>query len=126
MKIAAISDIHGNIDALNAVLDDIKEQNCKQIFILGDYAMAGPEPTKVVDFFMQKEGDPTFKMIQGNTDLMISDYTELYVQTAYGLPKDTPYPRQAPECTASFQSSMSANSYNTATEKDNKIHHSLH
>lgn len=76
MKIAVISDIHGNMEALNAVLDDIKVQECEKIFILGDYAMAGPEPSKVVEFFMQKEENPQFKLIQGNTDLMIADYSE--------------------------------------------------
>lgn len=35
-KIAIISDIHGNITALNAVLDDIKNRNITKIFCLGD------------------------------------------------------------------------------------------
>ena len=76
MKIAVISDIHGNVEALDAVLQDIKEQKCDKIFVLGDYAMAGPEPDTVVDFFMKKKKDPSYKMIQGNTDLMIADYSE--------------------------------------------------
>ena len=79
MKIAVISDIHGNIEALEAVLEDIKQEKCDKIFALGDYAMAGPEPWKTIEFFMQKEKDENFKMIQGNTDLMIGDYNaDLY------------------------------------------------
>lgn len=35
-KIAIISDVHGNITALNAVLDDIKRRNVSRIFCLGD------------------------------------------------------------------------------------------
>ena len=50
MKIAIISDIHGNNEALDAVLKDIEEQKCDKIFCLGDLAMAGPEPDKAVDF----------------------------------------------------------------------------
>ena len=76
MKIAVISDIHGNIEALDAVMQDIKEQKCDKIYVLGDYAMAGPEPQKVVDYFIKKKKDPSFKMIQGNTDLMITKYDE--------------------------------------------------
>ena len=79
MKIAVISDIHGNMEALNAVMSDIKKNECERVFVLGDYAMAGPEPNLTVDFFSSKVGNPKFDMIQGNTDLMIADYSdELY------------------------------------------------
>ena len=79
MKIAVISDIHGNMDALEAVMKDIKEQECEKIFVLGDYAMAGPEPSKVVNWFFEKQFESNFKLIQGNTDLMIADFTnDLY------------------------------------------------
>ena len=61
MKIAVISDIHGNMEALNAVMNDIEEQDCEKIFVLGDYAMAGPEPKKVVDWFFNRQFDKKFK-----------------------------------------------------------------
>lgn len=76
MKIAVISDVHGNMEALEAVMEDIKKQNCDKIFALGDYAMAGPEPYAAIDFFLQHQPDSEYKMIQGNTDLMIADYTD--------------------------------------------------
>ena len=76
MKIAVISDIHGNMEALEAVMDDIAKESCEKIFVLGDYAMAGPEPSKTVDWFFEKQFEDKFKMIQGNTDLMIADYNE--------------------------------------------------
>ena len=76
MKIAAISDIHGNMEAINAVMQDIQQQGCEKIFVLGDYAMAGPEPSQAVGFFMSKQYDINFSMIQGNTDLMIADYSD--------------------------------------------------
>lgn len=76
MKIAVISDIHGNMDALEAVMNDIERKGCERVFALGDYAMAGPEPSLVVNYFMNKSSDPKFTLIQGNTDLMIADYSE--------------------------------------------------
>ena len=76
MKIAVISDIHGNKEALDAVLKDIKEKECEKLFVLGDYAMAGPEPSYTVNFFMTKLNDENVFMIQGNTDNMIANYTE--------------------------------------------------
>ena len=79
MKIAVISDIHGNMEAVEAVMSDINEQGCEKIFVLGDYAMAGPEPAEAIEYFLAKETNPKFEMIQGNTDLMIADYSsDLY------------------------------------------------
>lgn len=80
MKIAVISDIHGNMEAIDAVMKDIADRMCNRIFVLGDYAMAGPEPSEAVEYFMRRLDNPVFKMIQGNTDLMIAEYTdELYM-----------------------------------------------
>ncbi len=88
MKIAVISDIHGNMEALEAVMDDINFQGCEKIFTLGDYAMAGPEPAAAVKWFMNKaETSNKFTMIQGNTDLMIATYTEaLYTELSEKAP----------------------------------------
>lgn len=71
MKIAIISDIHANFQALQAVLNDIKEQGCEKILCLGDLAMAGPEPEKVINFVK----DQDWEIIQGNTDKMIAEFT---------------------------------------------------
>lgn len=48
-RIAIISDIHGNVPALNAVLEDIKRRNIKRIFCLGDLAGKGPSSAEAVD-----------------------------------------------------------------------------
>ena len=76
MKIAVISDIHGNMEAIEAVKEDIEKQCCDKIFVLGDFAMAGPQPADVIDYFMKRIDNPKFEMIQGNTDLMIADFSE--------------------------------------------------
>ncbi len=49
MKIAVISCIHGNYEALNAVLSDIDQQQVEQIFCLGDLVGYGPHPNAVVE-----------------------------------------------------------------------------
>ena len=36
MKRALISDVHSNLEALRAVLDDIRQQNITEIYCLGD------------------------------------------------------------------------------------------
>ena len=48
-KIAIISDVHGNITALNAVLEDIKKRNINRIFCLGDNITKCTHPDLVID-----------------------------------------------------------------------------
>lgn len=52
MKVALISDIHGNLEALDAVLGDITDQNVDQIVCLGDIVGYGPNPKECVDRVM--------------------------------------------------------------------------
>lgn len=74
MKIAVISDIHGNTEALSAVLEDIQNYRCDKIYCLGDIAMAGPEPSKTVAKIKELSKSPDFKLIQGNTDQKLGTY----------------------------------------------------
>ncbi len=53
-KIAIISDIHSNIVALEAVLQDIEKRNIKRIFCLGDLVLKGSSPCEVVDIIKKK------------------------------------------------------------------------
>lgn len=87
MKIAILSDIHGNMIALNAVMDDIQKNECDKTFFLGDYALAGPEPSPTVDYCMHLETYENIEMIQGNTDKMLAEYTdELYNEITEAAP----------------------------------------
>ncbi len=77
MKYAVISDIHGNMEALNAVLTDIEEvEMADKILCLGDLAMAGPEPGAAIDKIKSLVEAEKVICIQGNTDKMIADYNE--------------------------------------------------
>ena len=78
MRVAVLSDIHGNMQALEAVMDDIKEYKCEKVFCLGDLAMAGPQPRMVIDY-VQKQDNWT--VIQGNTDKMIADFSSEIMET---------------------------------------------
>jgi diadenosine tetraphosphatase ApaH/serine/threonine PP2A family protein phosphatase len=46
MKIAIISDIHGNLEALEAVLRDIAREGCAKTYCLGDVVGYGPSPNE--------------------------------------------------------------------------------
>jgi protein phosphatase len=52
-KIAVISDIHGNIPALEAVLKDINLRKIEKVFCLGDLVGKGPHPERVIDIIKQ-------------------------------------------------------------------------
>ena len=52
MKKAIISDIHGNLEALQAVLADIKAQGITDIYCLGDVVGYGPNPRECIDLVM--------------------------------------------------------------------------
>lgn len=52
-KIAVISDVHGNITALEAVLEDIKKRNVDRIFCLGDSITKCTHPDLVIDKLRQ-------------------------------------------------------------------------
>lgn len=70
-KIAIISDIHGNITALEAVLEDISKKGIKRIFCLGDIIGKGPLPQVAVDIIRDK----CEKVVRGNWDTFIVNGT---------------------------------------------------
>lgn len=67
-KIAIISDIHGNLTALNTVLSDIEARGISKIYCLGDIIVKCPEPAEVVDILKEK----CEVILKGNCDEAIS------------------------------------------------------
>ncbi|MFD1705958.1 metallophosphoesterase family protein [Siminovitchia sediminis] len=64
MRLAFISDIHGNSIALDAVLNDISKRKVDQIYVLGDICYRGPEPKQSVNLVQSI----STKVIKGNAD----------------------------------------------------------
>ena len=54
MRIALISDIHGNRIALQAVLRDVAKAGVDQLFFLGDVATLGPDPTGSIELLHEQ------------------------------------------------------------------------
>ena len=67
MKIAVLSDIHGNMEAFTAVLADCKAMGISRYVNLGDMIGYGPDPQKVLDR-IREEGIPS---VLGNHELGI-------------------------------------------------------
>src|SRR5262249_37611525 len=60
MKIATLSDIHGNLAALDAVLDDVRREGADLIVNLGDILSGPLRPSETADRLMTL-GFPTIK-----------------------------------------------------------------
>ena len=69
MIFGAISDIHSNINALQAVLADIERRGVEQIYCLGDAVAYTAFPNETVDE-LRKRG---IKTVQGNCDKRIGE-----------------------------------------------------
>src|SRR5437764_959570 len=69
MRIAIISDILGNLTALDAVLADLRQHKPEVIYHGGDVPYGGSHPAEVIDCVVQ-EG---WKGVLGNTDEMLWD-----------------------------------------------------
>lgn len=69
MKIAIISDIHGNLPALHAVLDDISRRDVDSLLCLGDVIGKGPNSAEAVDICR----DRCDVIIAGNWDKYVAN-----------------------------------------------------
>jgi len=72
-KIAVISDIHGNIPALQSVLKDIKTRKIEQIICLGDLVGKGPDSSEAVDIIK----NVCAVTVKGNWDDFITKPTKI-------------------------------------------------
>lgn len=65
MRIAVFSDIHGNLEALQAIISDIKSKNFDEIICLGDVLSLGPNPRECLELIMNYN----IKMVLGNHEM---------------------------------------------------------
>jgi predicted phosphodiesterase len=65
MTLALLYDIHGNLPALQAVLDDARENDAERFLLGGDYALFGPWPKETLDTLRALENAT---WIRGNVD----------------------------------------------------------
>lgn len=71
-RIAALSDVHGNLPALQAVRRAVDAARPDYVAICGDLAMNGPDPAGTVALVRELEQAGAF-VIQGNTDIAVAD-----------------------------------------------------
>lgn len=79
MRVALLSDIHGNLEALEAVCRDLKRQEVDEVICLGDIVGYGPNPGECLDLVRANQ----WPSLQGNHDeaacknVSLDDYSPL-------------------------------------------------
>ena len=76
MKIAVISDIHGNIYALMRTLEDIEDNKVDTIICLGDLVGYGPHPNEVISMIKRRN----ILCLKGNYDASVVDGSYTYIR----------------------------------------------
>lgn len=69
MRLAVISDIHANLEALRAVMADLRQQAPDLVYCLGDNLGYGPEPEAVVGLLRAQD----IPSVMGNHELGLVD-----------------------------------------------------
>jgi len=79
MKIAIISDVHSNLEALSEALSIIKENNVNAIFSCGDIVGYGPDPEECVNLFVNLG----ISSVKGNHDAGVSGDSIIFEFNSY-------------------------------------------
>jgi len=73
VRVAAISDIHGNLPALEAVLSDVENEDVDAVVVVGD-TISGPWPLEVLDL-VERFGA---RIVHGNVDREVVNRSDRY------------------------------------------------
>ena len=86
-RIAVLSDIHGNLVALEAVAAEIRREKPDAVLIAGDLVLNGPDPNGCVDALRRLESEGAL-IVSGNTDIAVGDfdYGSAFPQYQDGVP----------------------------------------
>lgn len=125
-KIAIISDIHGNLESLKAVLNDIKERNIDKIICLGDIIAKGSNSHECVELIKSN----CDIILRGNCDEYFTSNIDLSCKTKQEVdwinwnkskltPEDAEYLSNLPYCFEFYMSGRLVRLFHATPEKVN-------
>jgi putative phosphoesterase len=87
-RFAVLSDVHGNLLALEAVVAAIRAEKPDGVLVAGDHVLNGPDPTGAVRALRVLEADGAL-IVSGNTDIAVGDfdYGSAFPQYQDGIPE---------------------------------------
>lgn len=72
-RLAVLSDVHGNLVALEATLKAIRKEKPDAILVAGDLVLNGPDPAGTVEAFRALDAEGAL-IVSGNTDIAVADF----------------------------------------------------
>ena len=72
-RVAVLSDVHGNVIALEAVRAALRKEKPDAVMIAGDHAFNGHDPAGTIAVLRQMETDGAM-IVAGNTDIAVADF----------------------------------------------------
>jgi predicted phosphodiesterase len=87
-RIAILSDVHGNLVALEAVRAILRKEKPDATLICGDLVMNGPDPAGAADAIRELEAGGAL-VVAGNTDIAVADfdYSAAFPSLMDGVPE---------------------------------------
>lgn len=74
MKIAILADIHGNLAAFHAVVEDIERWNPDMVLVAGDTINRGPQSDGCLELALHLSAERGWRMIRGNHERYVLQY----------------------------------------------------
>ncbi len=71
-RVVVLSDVHGNVTALEAVRKAINREKPDAVLVAGDHVMNGHDPAGTVEILRDMERNGAI-IVQGNTDIAVAD-----------------------------------------------------
>ena len=75
MKIAIISDIHGNLPAFQTVLEDLDSWQPDQVIVAGDVVNRGPRPVPCLEIVQERVETEGWQLVRGNHEDYVLNHT---------------------------------------------------
>ena len=87
-RLVVLSDVHGNVVALEAVRKQLRKEKPDLVAVAGDLVLNGPDPAGTVDLLREMEAAGA-AIVSGNTDIAVADfdYTAAFPWLTDGVPE---------------------------------------
>jgi putative phosphoesterase len=72
-RFIVLSEVHGNVVALEAIRKALRAEKPDFVAIAGDLVLSGPDPAATVDLLQQMESEGA-AIVAGNTDIAVADF----------------------------------------------------
>ena len=87
-RLVVMSDVHGNVVALEAIRKALRAEKPDFVAIAGDLVLSGPDPAGTIDLLQQMESEGA-AIVGGNTDIAVADfdYAAAFPSMTDGVPE---------------------------------------